>query len=92
MAEVRKGAKKSLTITALGQWIWGKETIFGPLIRLEVATDGTVGVFDDEKALPTTAPTVKLDPTGKGTCGDDSEVCRGEAYVSGTIMKVLVCR
>jgi hypothetical protein len=93
MAEVRRGARKDLTLSGLAAWIGGKEALHGPLVKIEVAEDGTVGTFDDAKDIPEDAPTVKQDPAETAVCGSgQSRVCRGEAYISNVRQKVLVCR
>jgi hypothetical protein len=93
MAEVKKGALKSLTVSGLAAWIEGKESLFGPLVKIEVAQDGTVGTFDDAKDPPSKAPTVTLDPAGTAACQTgQSKVCKGEAYISSVRQKVLICR
>jgi len=93
MAEVKKGALKNLTVSGLAAWIEGKESLFGPLVKIQVAEDGTVGTFDDAKAPPAKAPTVTLDPAGTAVCqASQTKVCAGEAYISSVRQKVLICR
>lgn len=93
MAEVRKGAVKTLTLSGLAAWIEGKESLWGPLVKIEVAEGGTVGTFDDDQNPPDKAPTVSLDPAGTAACKTGrSKVCRGEAYISTVRQKVLICR
>jgi|GEM_PF-6880528 len=93
MAEVRKGAVKDLTISGLAAWIEGKESLFGPLVKIEVAEDGTVGTFDDARDPPDKTPVVTLDPAQTAQCKvGQSQVCRGEAYISSVRQRVLVCR
>ncbi|HEX8193057.1 MAG TPA: hypothetical protein VF552_09165 [Allosphingosinicella sp.] len=93
MAEVRRGALKNLTLSQLGAWIGGKEALYGPLVKIEVAADGTVGTFEDSEDPPAAAPSVALDPMGTAACSvGKTKVCTGEAYVSNVRQKVLVCR
>ena len=93
MAEIRKGARKTLNKSELERWIDGKEALFGSLTKIEVAEGGTVGTFAGDAQPPDTRPVIILDPEGSADCPDgSSEVCRGKAYISGTAMKVLICR
>lgn len=93
MAEVPRGALKSLTLSELTSWIGGKEALHGPLVKIEVAEDGTVGTFQNSDDPPAAAPGVKLDPQRSATCDvGKSKVCIGEAYISNVRQKVLVCR
>lgn len=93
MAKIRKGATKSLSKSELEAWIEGKEANFGPLEEIDVAEGGTVGIFEDDKDSPATGPKIILDPEGEAECENGGEeVCRGRAYISGVVMKVLICR
>lgn len=87
------GELKSLSKSQLEARLDEDERTFGVLIKIDVAKGGTVATLNREVAAPAGKVKIKLDPEGAAQCDTGmAQVCRGRAYIAGTIMKVLVCR
>jgi len=92
MSTIRLGAQKSLSKSQLEAWLEGNETAEGPLTGIDCAEGGTVGTFNQDGDTPSRAAII-LDPEGAASCpAGKTRVCGGRAYISGTCVKVLVCR
>jgi hypothetical protein len=87
------GFEKGVSKSGLEGCIEDAEANFGPLVKIAVAKGGTVATLNRDDDSPTKKAVVILDPEESAVCpSGKTQVCKGEAYISGVRQKVLICR
>jgi hypothetical protein len=88
------GAEKTLALDGLNAFVAQREQTMAPLVGIGDGGDNTACSFDlDQDVLAGKFAIVRLKVGA--TCvvpGDETSVCEGQAYISGTLTDVCVTR
>lgn len=86
------GADKSLTLAELTDWLWDKESGWGPVIDIGHTTEGTAATFRyaaGTLAKPEIRPVM---PGQQLVVAGKTEVCRGTVFILNALQLVAVFR